>query len=251
MPAPVIIQCSRCGAPNRCENSRCAVCYAPLDESNLSGEESAAEQTFCRRQKIWLFFSLVAIASLTMIGVLIFWPKPIVAEHTIPSMRERVKRKIHLLRHAPDIAQTFTEAEITAYLMTEIEDSGPADTSWIPRLMTAKASVKPNAVIINYFAKLGPLPLRDWLLGPFDLTGSLTYVIDAHGKIYLHSAWLGHLYLPGSSARLVLWPVQSLKPVFSLQGMAPGNELQFKIEGNLLRVQALSRILHLKNVKPG
>ena len=228
MSKQIAIHCAQCGHANRLGSLFCAACRARLD---LAAESPGLAPPPSLRRKIWPALLLGALLLATGLGVLVFWPMRPAGMAGAPAARQSFQRKIQILRDGAGPArQIFTAAEINAGLATALTRFPAPPSIWTPRLSAVGVAVKPSALIVEYSSQLGPFPVRDLRLGPFELSGCLIYAYHPDTGLRLHRAWLGHCYLPGPLARLAAWPVRPFGMAAAAAILTPGRVLELGLE---------------------
>ena len=189
---PMVLVCKKCGESNRLPSVHCRKCGAKLDFDKA--EETLKKEAQAPRHPGRTVRSLVLLALVAVLA-LALWPSGLDRRSTgAPIDAKRAEMKRDLLADALErgfpAAQTFTEAEINAWLAR------------LPGMQEERGGMA--AQLLDTAVEFGENRAQ-WLVlvkrGPFRI--SVVFAAKADGsELAPTGARMGHLPLPGALGRL-------------------------------------------------
>lgn len=186
---PLILTCAKCGEKNRLPSLHCRKCGAKLDfeAAEAAAKASAGKRGGCGFRTVVMLLFAVGLG-------LALWPSGLphrAKGESIDAKRAEMKRellRVALEKGMPG-AQTFTEAEINAWL-AQLPGMQPEKSGMAAQLLDTAVCFDENRARWLVVAKRGAFRF------------SALYTAKAVGeKLVLTEARVGHLPMPGALGR--------------------------------------------------
>ena len=208
------VVCGKCGETNRLPCLHCRKCGAKLDFA-VAEAAAKAEDSASHGRKGGAFRTVMLVLFAVALG-LALWPSELPHRAAgVPIDAKRAEMKRELLKVALEqgmpAAQTFTEAEINAWL-AQLPGMQPEKSGMAAQLLDTAVCFDTNRAQWLVLVKRGPFRF------------SAVYTAKADGnRLALTEARLGHLALPGALGRLYARTQKGLFAPFAKEAYILGN----------------------------